>query len=268
MNADRLKILSKEIRKQIINLADCCGGDSHWGGALSCTDMLAVLFGEYLNVKCETEYAKKDKFILSKGQSAIALYSAMAEVGLLSKNTLEEFQQNGSLLAELAIMNEQYGIECSGGSLGLGLSMGVGMALNAKRKDNTYKTIVMVGDGECNEGAVWEAIMLAGQLKLDNLKLIVDLNGLQSDGYTKDIIDNAIIAKQIKCFGWETCEIDGHSIEECLDALYMKHDGKPLAIVMKTIKGKGVSFMEDNNEWHHKVLNKTLLAEAKQEVGV
>lgn len=269
MKIDELSILSQKIRRRIIQMADFCGGDAHWGGALSCADMLSALFGDYLNVKDKNlKYADKDKFILSKGQSAIALYSALAECGVIEEEYLSTFQQDGSILAELAIMDEEHGIECSGGSLGLGLSMGVGLALAAKKKGYTYNTVVLTGDGECNEGSIWEAVMLAGQLKLDNLTLIVDLNELQSDGKTSDIIDNHNMMKRLEVFGWNSCEINGHDLEECLTSLRMDNAGKPKAIVMRTVKGKGISFMENDNDWHHKVLNKEWLDIARKEVGI
>ncbi len=269
MDIDNLKILSGKIRRRIIQMADYCGGDAHWGGALSCTDILAVLFGSYLNVSDPNlDFGKKDKFILSKGQSAMALYAALAECGIITEDYLTTFQQNGSLLAELAIMDEEHGIECSGGSLGLGLSMGVGLAILAKRKKYSYKTVVMLGDGECNEGSVWESIMLAGQMKLDNLKLIVDVNGLQSDGSTENIISNRNLKARLEAFGWNTLELDGHDPQEIKIALNEEKQMKPQAFVMKTIKGKGISFMENNNDWHHKVLGGQWLAEARKEVGL
>lgn len=268
MGINRLETLSKNIRKRIISLADYCGGDAHWGGALSCTDMLAVLYGEYLNTSnTALPYESRDKFILSKGQSAIALYSTLAECGLIPEDYLKEFQQDGSILAELAIMDDEHHIECSGGSLGLGLPMGVGMALAAQKKKYTYKTVVMVGDGECNEGSIWEAIMLAGQLKLNNLKLIIDLNGLQSDGATESIIDNSNMKDRITQFGWDVYEIDGHNLSECLETL-RNESSRPQAIVMRTVKGKGISFMENDNVWHHYVLEKNWLEDARKEVGL
>lgn len=269
MKIDELSMLSKKIRRRIIQMADFCGGDAHWGGALSCTDMLATLFGEYLNVKNKNlKYAEKDKFILSKGQSAIALYSALTECGVMEEEYLSAFQQDGSVLAELAIMDEAQGIECSGGSLGLGLPMGLGLALAAKKKGYTYNTVVLTGDGECNEGSIWEAVMLAGQLKLDNLTLIVDLNELQSDGKTVDIIDNHNMKNRLEAFGWKSCEIDGHDLEACLTSLRTYNDEKPKAIVMRTVKGKGISFMENDNDWHHKILDKKWLDIARKEVGI
>ena len=264
-----VKKLADDIRKEIIRMADYCGGDAHWGGALSCVDMLATLYGKYLNItKDARDYGVKDKFILSKGQSAIALYATLSACGIWEKEYLENFQQDGSILAELAIMDEEHGIECSGGSLGLGLGLGVGMAIFGMRKKQKYKVVVMVGDGECNEGSVWEAIMLAGQHKLDNLQLLVDLNGLQSDGKTEEIISNQNLAERIASFNWKVSEIDGNNIEACYAALCEEHKGRPHAIIMKTIKGKGISFMENNNEWHHKILSKNWLEEARREVGL
>lgn len=268
MDIGRLEQMSENVRKRIISLADYCAGDAHWGGALSCVDMLVSLYGAYLNtVDKNLPYGERDKFILSKGQSAVALYSMLAECGLIDEDYLKEFQQNGSILAELAIMDKKHDIECSGGSLGLGLPMGVGLALAAKKRGYIYRTVVMAGDGECNEGSVWEAVMLAGQLKLNNLIFIVDKNNYQSDGNTKDIIDNSNMRGQLEQFGWDSCEINGHDIQDCLKALGINSD-KPRAIVMNTVKGKGVSFMENNNTWHHYVLEKKWLEEARKEVGL
>lgn len=267
MNIKEIEQLSNRIRQQIISMADYCHGDAHWGGALSCTDMLSVLYGDYLKSDISIPYENRDKFLLSKGQSGVALYATLAECGIIETDYLTNFQQNGSLLGELAIMDNEHGIEISGGSLGLGLPMGVGLAISAQRKKYEYRTVVMTGDGECNEGSVWEAIMLAGQLMLSSLTLIIDMNGLQSDGNTDDIINNNMMADRLKAFGWNTYNIDGHNYQECLDAL-CEESNKPKAILMKTIKGKGISFMENDNSWHHKILEHENLYQARKEVGL
>ncbi|WP_434309620.1 transketolase [Hominifimenecus sp. rT4P-3] len=260
--------MAARMRRDMIQAAERCGGDVHWGGALSCTDILAVLYGGILDGGSRKEtYADRDKFLLSKGQSAIALYAALVESGREEPSRLQEFQQNGSLWAELAILDEAHGVECSGGSLGLGLSMGAGMALAAKRKKMSYHTYVLTGDGEMNEGAVWEAVMLAGQLGLDNLTLIVDRNQYQSDGANEEIISMRALEEQLKAFRWEATTVDGHNYEMLWNAFSKKSGTCPRAIIADTVKGKGISFMEGDNEWHHKILNKTLLESAKQEVG-
>ncbi|MEG2522334.1 MAG: transketolase [Lachnospiraceae bacterium] len=261
--------IAANIRKTIIQMAEYCDGDAHWGSALSCVDVLTVLYNNILNCKLkDTLPSQKDKFILSKGHAAMALYATLVEVQIQPREILKNFQQDGSPLGELAIMNGQYGIECSGGSLGLGLPMGVGLALAGKRKHMTYQTYVLVGDGEMNEGSNWEALMAASQFELDNLTLIIDKNGFQSDGANKSIMSMENIEMKLTAFGWNTTTVNGHSYKELLDVFKReKKINQPRAIVVETVKGKGISFMENDNTWHHEILQKDLLAQAKKEVG-
>ena len=261
--------IAAEMRKDIVSLADLCGGDIHWGGDFSCVEVLSVLYGHVLRGDNSTPFEARDKFILSKGHSAAALYTAMVETGRLSREELKDYQQNGKSLTALSIMNQELGIECSGGSLGLGLSVGVGMALLAKRKKYDYKTYVLTGDGECNEGSIWEAVMSASQYGLETLTLLIDHNGLQSDGRNQEIMSLGNLAQRLEAFGWECVTVDGHNIEQIINALgKVPPCGKPYAIVLDTIKGKGISFMEDEFSWHHRILEKEQLETAKREVGL
>ena len=260
--------MAARMRRDMIQAAEICGGNAHWGGSLSCADILAVLYGGILDEGSRKEaYADRDKFLLSKGHSALGLYTALVESGRENPSVLQEFQQNGSLWAELAIINESHGVEFSGGSLGLGLPMGTGMALAAKRKQMSYHTYVLAGDGEMNEGSVWEAVMLAGQLGLDNLTLIIDWNHYQSDGANEDIISMRSLEEQLRAFRWDAVTVDGHDYEMLWNAFRRKTEGRPRAVIADTVKGKGISFMEGDNEWHHKILNKTFLEKAKEEMG-
>lgn len=265
----RCETLAATVRKDIIGLADVCGGDLHWGSALSCVEALCVLYDNVLHGDIRSPFPERDKFILSKGHAAAALYAVMAETNRMPKARLMDFQKNGEPLMELTVMNKELGIECSGGSLGLGLSMGVGLALLAKRKTYSYQTYVMVGDGECNEGSIWEAAMSAVQFKLNNLMLVVDGNGLQSDGVNREIMSVENIAQRLVSFGWAAVEVPGHDIGEVAEAFHKtRPTDKPYAVVLKTIKGKGVSFMEGEYTWHHRILAKEELELAKKEVGL
>ncbi|MCI9258194.1 transketolase [Acutalibacter sp.] len=258
--------IAAAMRKDIIELADVLEGKAgHWGGALSCVEILAVLFGEVMNLKT-TDFAQKDKFLLSKGHASMALYTAMVETGLLNRELLQTYQKDGSRLSDLAVADSELGVECSGGSLGINLSMGAGLALLAKRKGYPYHTYVLVGDGELDEGSVWEAIMFASQQKLNNLVLIVDANGLQSDGSTKDILSWEHLADRLTAFGWETIETNGHDCREMLSIWENRYAGHlPRAIIAHTVKGKGISFMENDHTWHDRALSRDFLKQAKQE---
>ena len=265
----RCEAMAANMRKDMVGLSEVLGKNvAHWGGALSCTELLAVLYGEVLNVET-TAFGERDKLLFSKGHASMALYTAMVESGMLERDELNAtYGENDSRLPVVTEANPQMGIECSGGILGIGLSMGAGMALLAKKRDYSYHTYVIVGDGEMDEGSVWESIMFASQRKLDNLTLMIDLNGLQADGSTEQIMDWRSLGDRLRAFGWSAIEIDGHNCEEILSALEKETDGCPKAILAHTVKGKGISFMENHFEWHHKALIKEELEKAKAEVGL
>lgn len=269
MDILELKKFAGKIRKNIVELAEISGGYAHWGSSLSCADMLAALYGDFLSIDEKVnDFASEDKFLMSKGHAVAVFYSALYAKGLITRDDFESFQKDGSIFAENLMMDEKKHMEISSGSLALGPSMGVGLATLAKKKNYPYRTIVMVGDGECNEGAVWEAVMYAGEKKLNNLILIIDCNEFQCDNDV--VINNEHMAKRVEAFGWRTTEIDGNDIEKCkkaLDEYEEKKDERPYSIIMHTIKGKGVSFMEGTNEWHHKKLVGEMLEKAKAEVG-
>lgn len=267
---EKCRNIAIQMRQDMVTLADITDGNMHWGGALSCTDILAVLYGSILKfTPKELSYLKKDKLVLSKGHASVALYTALAAVGVIKRDELMTFQQNGSRLSEHAVINEELGIECSTGSLGTGLSFGIGLAIAAKKKKYPYHTYVIIGDGECNEGIVWESILSAVQFGLDNLTLIIDHNGYQADGANESIINLGDISEKTKAFGWNTVVVNGHDYEQLLKIFKTPPiTGIPTAVIAKTVKGKGVSFMENENSWHHRVLNKELLEQAKKEVGI
>ena len=256
------------MRLQMLDMAKYANDTMHFGGSFSSAEIFAVLYSEILNCKNKgLDITHKDKFILSKGHAALGLYSAMNQVGLLSDELLTLYQQDGSDISELMEANKQLGFETSGGSLGINPSYGAGLALLAKRKGYSYKVYVEVGDGEIDEGSVWEAVMFASQNKLDNLTLIIDANTIQSDGETDNIISWKNLKEQLESFGWNTLSVDGHNCEELLDAFKNHHiPDKPKAIIANTIKGKGVSFMENIYFWHDRVIKPDELEIARREI--
>lgn len=267
--AKRCQEMAQRMRAEMLYLTKYGNDTMHWGGSFSSAELFAVLYAEILNVKeRDSDETKKDKFLLSKGHAALGLYTAMHQVGLLSDEQMKTYQQNGSYLSELMEANPELGFETSGGSLGINPSYAVGIALLAKKKGYSYRTYVEVGDGEIDEGAVWEAIMAASQYELDNLILIIDANTVQSDGETKDIMSWENLEGRLKAFGWNTVSVDGHDCEQLLEAFsthFVKN--KPLAVIANTVKGKGVSFMENNYLWHDRVLKGEELEKAREEVG-
>jgi transketolase len=216
------------------------------------------------------EWPDRDRFILSKGHGILGYYTALAEAGYFSHQfLLDHYESDEGPFCGHPCRNLGYGIETSTGSLGHGLSIGVGIALAAKLDHKSYDTYVLMGDGECNEGSVWEAIMLAYQYKLDNLVAIVDRNKLQSDGLSREIIDMEPIADKWKSFGWLVREVDGHDPSELLDAFHCKSRplGRPYVVIAHTTKGKGVSLFEDNNTWHHHKISSVEAEQALRELG-
>ena len=230
----------------------------HPGGALSSADILACLYFSELNVDVNNpKWEERDRFVLSKGHSCPGLYSALALKGFFPVEELKSFRHTGALLQGHPDMKAIKGVDMSAGSLGQGFSCACGMALAGKVDGKNYRTYALIGDGESQEGQVWEAIMFAAHYKLDNLCLIIDNNGLQIDGKVSDVMNTMPYESKLLAFGWNVITIDGHNIEEILGALENARatKGKPSVIVAKTIKGKGVSFMENLASWHGKAPN-------------
>lgn len=252
------------MRKTALKIAYQCGKSTHLGGGLSLMEMLAVLYGGVMNcADLSLPYAERDKFILSKGHGVLGLYAALAEFGVLSDDDLQTFLQDGSDLIAHPVMKPEIGLEASSGSLGQGISIAAGLALAAKKKGYKYKTYVICGNGECNEGSVWEACMSAVNFQLDNFTLLIDNNHMQSDGNSEAIMDvSDKYTSMLKSLGFQTFEVDGHDVAELYSALMSPANGKPKAIVCHTIKGKGVPFMEGDNNYHHSRLTETQYIDA------
>lgn len=254
MTEQELRVHAQRIRKGALKAAFSCGTSAHLGGGLSLVEILSVLYGTVMNTAQRTlPYEERDRFILSKGHGVLGLYTALAEFGIITQEQLATFQQDGSDLIAHPVMKEELGLESSSGSLGQGISMGVGLALAAKKKGYAYRTFVLCGNGECNEGSVWEAAMSAVQFGLDNFTLVIDNNHMQSDGASEGILDvSGRYAAMLRTVGFEVLEVDGHDVAALMAAFQKEREGgKPRAVVANTIKGKGVSFMENNNDWHH-----------------
>jgi len=248
-----LKRLANRLRIEIIKMIGAAGS-GHPGGSLSEVELLAALYFRVLrhNPK-DAEWADRDRFILSKGHGCPALYAVLAEAGYIDYSVLSTLRKLGSPLQGHPDRRFLPALEANTGSLGQGISVGIGMALAARLDKKDWHTFVMVGDGEIQEGQNWEAAMFAAYHKLENLTLIVDYNHQQLDGFLKDILDPAPLVEKFEAFGWRTLEIDGHDFNQVIPALETARaakDGKPTCIVANTIKGKGVSFMENNPEWH------------------
>lgn len=269
MTVAELQSHAMNMRTTALKMAFDCGGSAHLGGGLSCIDILAVLYGEVMNIAVEKNFAKQDKFIMSKGHGVLGLYTALAEFEIFPRELLNTFQQDGSDLIAHPVMNADLKIESSSGSLGQGISMAVGLALSAKKKNYSYRTYVLCGNGECNEGSVWEAAMFAVQFALDNLTIIVDNNHMQSDGLSADIINASDrYAAMFSAVGCDTYEIDGHDIDRLIDVLKKSaRNFAPKVVIAHTVKGKGIDFMEQNNYWHHNRLTEKQYHEALAQLG-
>jgi transketolase len=248
-----LKRLANRLRIEIVKMIGTAGS-GHPGGSLSEVELLSALYFRVLRHNPrDPHWQERDRFILSKGHGCPALYAVMAEAGYIDQSALGTLRKLGSPLQGHPDRRFFPALEANTGSLGQGISIGIGMALAAKLDKKDWHTFVMVGDGEIQEGQNWEAAMFAPFHKLDNLTVIVDYNHQQLDGFLKDILDPAPLAAKFEAFGWRTMEIDGHDFEQVIPALETARaakDGKPTCIVANTIKGKGVSFMENNPEWH------------------
>lgn len=243
---------AKNIRQMALDMAlDTGKNGAHVGGSFSAIEVFSVLYGGVLRYDISNPtWKERDRFIPSKTHCILANFPSLVEAGFLDKNQLMSFHKDGGLLAGHP-WRVDLGLEFAGGSLGMGISVGIGMALRAKKKNLKYRTYVLLGDGECNEGSVWEALMSASMFKLDNLTAIVDYNNMQFDGINDQIMSIAPLAEKIRAFGWKVVEVNGHSIEELYHAFETAHDGQPLAIVAHTIKAHGIPSIENKATSHH-----------------
>ncbi|MFA5771949.1 MAG: transketolase [Thermoplasmata archaeon] len=265
----RLESTATNIRKHIIKMI-CAAGSGHPGGSLSITDVLVAIYFQILRHDPKNpKWSDRDRFVLSKGHAAPALYAVLAETGYFPVEALLTLRKVGSMLQGHPDMRKTPGIEISTGSLGQGLSAGVGMALGGKLDNKEYRVFVIIGDGESDEGQIWEAAMSAAHYKLDNLTVILDRNGLQIDGATEQIMSLEPITDKWQAFGWNVLKINGHSMREILEALDEKSvvKGKPTIIVAKTVKGKCISFMEGSLDFHGKAPTKEQAEKALAELG-
>jgi transketolase len=263
-----LKQVSKSIRKNILNMAFTAGSSSaHIGGALSIADIMTVLFATKIKyLKGDPYFEGRDRFILSKGHACLAYYASLFENNFLNEKDLLSFEKDGSDLLGHPVRNMEKGIEFSTGSLGMGLSLGIGVALSLKKKKLSNHIYIVLGDGECNEGSVWEAAMCASHYKLNNITVIVDNNNFQQTGSNDQIMSLGDLSLKWKSFNWTTSIIDGHDLNQINLAFEKNLSDYPNVIIAKTIKGKGVSMFENNNSWHHAVVTKKIYDEAILEI--
>ena len=264
----RLQGIARELRLTVIDVMAWSGG-AHVGGSLSSIDILTMLYFKYLNIDPSApQWEDRDRFVLSKGHAAAGLIPVLAKRGFFPEETLKTFNHFGSPFAMHPDSNKVIGCDASAGSLGHGLSMALGMALGARQLKKPWKTVCLMGDGECCEGSVWEAAMAASNFKAGNLVGIVDRNRFMIDGETEDVMKLEPFADKWRCFGWEVVEIDGHDLDQIDDALAQAWAATdtPVLILANTIKGKGVDFMENNVVYHYASADSELCAKAKASI--
>lgn len=263
----KLQDVASSLRFEIIKMSNRAKAP-HLASSLSCIDIVITLYEKVLNIfPKQPNKLSRDKFILSKGHAATALYVTLAYKGFFPKRHLIDYTKKNSPLEEHPNPSIK-GVETATGSLGHGLPVGCGLALSGKIKNLKYKTIVLLGDGECNEGTVWEAAMFASSKKLENLFIIVDQNGWQGIGKTKDILDIENLQKKWNSFGWNSFKIDGHNYNQIEKVFKKRTNGKPTAIIATTTKGKGISFMENDNNWHYRIPTTEEVKLAKKELKI
>lgn len=264
-----LKETAREVRMRIVDMI-YKAQSGHPGGALSATDIVTALYFDILNIDPKNpSWKERDRFVLSKGHACPVWYASLAMKGYFPLEELDTLRKFESILQGHPDKNKTPGVDMTTGSLGQGLSMGVGMALESRMSKIPFNVYVMIGDGELQEGQNWEAAASAAKFGLDNLVAIIDANRLQMDGFTSEVMPMDPIDKKFQAFNWDTIEIDGHDMSQVVDALEKGRDnrsGRPLCIIARTVKGKGVSFMEDVREWHGKAPNEAELQKALNEL--
>jgi len=269
LQTEHYRALASRIRANCVRMVAKANA-SHIGSSLSCVDILAYLYGGWLSIQPgEPKWVERDRFLMSKGHGAAALYATLAEVGFFQKDWLESYCCNGGKLAGHATHKSAPGVELSTGALGHALPVGVGMALHAKTSGRSHKIVCLISDGECDEGSNWEAFLFAPAKKLGNLVVIIDYNKIQSYGRIDEVIPLEPLADKLRAMRWDVREVDGHdfgSIHGGLSA-FDASGNVPTCIIAHTIKGKGVSFMEDSLAWHYKSPNEAQLQTALDEIG-
>lgn len=272
INDDAVAMVAEKaliMRRNIIKMLGAAGS-GHTGGSLSAADIVAALYFWEMNIDAQNPTAEeRDRFVLSKGHAAPVLYSALAEKGFFPEKDLMTLRKFGSPLQGHPDMNKVAGVEACTGSLGQGISWAVGMALAGKMDKKSYRVYSLLGDGELEEGMVWEAAMAAAHYKLDNLLIFIDHNGLQIDGPIKQVLSPEPIGDKFHAFGWEVITVKGHDCRKIMEALNYGREikGRPTAVVAETIKGKGCSFMENKAEWHGTTPNPEQVQQALAELG-
>ena len=268
MTTQELANVCRQVRRDIINMT-ANAGSGHPGGSLSAVEMLTSVFYTQMRVDPKNpDWEDRDRFVLSKGHAAPCYYAVLAEMGFISTDEFTNFRQLHSILQGHPDAKKVPGVDASTGSLGQGVSIAVGMALGAKKLGKDTKVFVLCGDGECQEGQIWEAFMSAAHYKLDNLTVLIDNNGLQIDGSNDEVMSLGDLPAKLRAFGFETIEVaDGNDLEQVLAALNTPTvPGKPKCIIARTVKGKGVSFMENQVGWHGKAPNEEQRAQALKEL--
>ena len=260
--------LAWKIRNDVLDMTFHAGVEGgHIGGSFSAAEIFATLYGTEMNIDpAKPTDAGRDRFILSKGHVSLAHYAVLKECGFLTQEDMGSFEKNGSLFSTHEIESLKHGIEVTSGSLGYGLSISVGIAYAAKIKHQRYKTFVLMGDGECEEGSVWEAAMAAAKYKLDNLIAIIDKNGQQLDGFTSDVMPIHNIEQVFRGFGWSVAVVNGHNVDEIQRAVRTRKACLPTVIIAETVKSKGLPSIEGKTGWHHARITEEQYLEFKQEL--
>lgn len=265
----QLEQAAYRVRRSVLHMAYAAGdGGAHLGGSLSCVEILTVLYTKVLAFNPDRpDDPDRDRFLAGKAHCSLARYSVLKELGAITEKEQYSFQEDGGPLVGHQ-MNQKLGQEYAGGSLGMALSVAVGMALDAKQKQKKHKIYVLLGDGECDEGIIWEAVMAANQYRLDNLVAVVDRNRLQLSGTVDEVMELGDLGEKFRAFGWHVQEADGHDVEALAGAFAQISccADKPHAVIAHTVKGKGVSFMENKVEWHQHVLTEPCYRQALAEL--
>jgi transketolase len=271
LSAEEIRSLQEKARRLRCDMVDVTvwAGGAHIGGSLSMTDVLVALYYHYLNVRPdEPDWPERDRFVLSKGHGGLGLSCVLADKGYFDGELLKEFNHFKSPFGMHLDGNKVKGVDASTGSLGHGLSMALGMALGARFQKQTWRTYCLLGDGECDEGSVWEAAMAAHHYRVDTLTAFVDRNHMMIDGLTEDVMSLEPLADKWRAFGWEVREIDGHDFSQIGEAVEgaQATQGAPTVIICDTVKGKGVDFMEGQVKWHYGSIDSELAAKAKASI--